>query len=209
MTTLLSVQANPRETHHSYSLRLLHDFLAAFKEAHPDSDVHHLNLYRDHVPVVDYDTFSGWGKIANNEELSHTEKQKVDRMGELRDQFMAADYVVVAAPMWNFSYPPMVKAYIDCIVSAGHTFKYEADGTPVGLLDDRPVVLIEARGGIYSEGPAKDLEHTESYMKDIMGLMGIRTVPVIRCEGVAAKPDQAEAIYEKAKVEAEQVARDL
>jgi len=107
--------------------------------------------------------------------------------------------------MWNFGFPPLLKAYIDAVAVAGKTFQYTEQG-PVGLVGDKKVVLLEARGGVYSEGPAAELEHTQSFFKTVMGFFGITDVTVIATEGMAAAPEQAEAIFEKAVTEAKAVA---
>lgn len=99
--------------------------------------------------------------------------------------------------MWNFSFPPVLKAYIDAICIAGKTFKYTAQG-PVGLLTDKKALHIQARGGIYSEGPAAAFESGHSYLAKIMQFHGVPSFEGLFVEGMAAMPDQAEAIKAKA-----------
>ncbi|SDN05617.1 Flavodoxin-like fold [Paenibacillus sp. yr247] len=85
----------------------------------------HLDLYQVNIPQIDADVFSGWGKLSSGthfNQLSTEEKTKVSRLGELVDQFVAADKYVFVNPMWNFSFPPVMKAYIDSICVAGKTF---------------------------------------------------------------------------------------
>ncbi|MFP3821738.1 NAD(P)H-dependent oxidoreductase, partial [Bacillus sp. SIMBA_008] len=88
--------------------------------------------------------------------LSAEEQAKVARLNELSDQFVSADKYVFVSPLWNFSFPPVLKAYIDSVAVAGKTFKYTEQG-PVGLLTDKKALHIQARGGYYSEGPAAEL----------------------------------------------------
>ncbi len=205
MANVLYVKANPKADEASFSARLANQFLDAYSTEHPADKVEMLDLYSTNLPLIDADVLGAWGKLAEGAELSAEEATKVGRLGELVDQFVAADKVVFSAPMWNFGFPPLLKAYIDAVAVAGKTFQYTEQG-PVGLVGDKKVVLLEARGGVYSEGPAAELEHTQSFFKTVMGFFGITDVTVIATEGMAAAPEQAEAIFEKAVTEAKAVA---
>ncbi|MGY2895011.1 FMN-dependent NADH-azoreductase [Deinococcus sp. UYEF24] len=207
MTKVLFIKGNPKKTEQSYSLRLGQAYVEAYKAAHADAEVTELDLYEDHIPLIDEEVMTGWGKLAQQQDLNNHEAHKVTRLGELVDQFVAADVVVLAAPMWNFSYPPMVKAYVDAVSVAGKTFKYTAEG-PVGLAGGKKVVLAESRGGVYSEGPAAGVQHTESYMKAVLGWMGITDVDVFLVEGVAIDPSKGEEILAAAVAKAEQAAKN-
>ncbi|HEX2803866.1 MAG TPA: NAD(P)H-dependent oxidoreductase [Sphingomicrobium sp.] len=89
------------------------------------------------------------------------------------DEFLAADTVVVGAPMYNFTLPTQLKAWIDRILVAGKTFRYTKTG-PEGLAGDKRVIVALARGGIYDKGsPAEALEHLESYLRGIFNFIGI------------------------------------
>ncbi|MGA9226445.1 MAG: NAD(P)H-dependent oxidoreductase, partial [Mesobacillus sp.] len=136
------------------------------------------------------------------------EKQKVSSINQLTDQFVAADKYVFVTPMWNLSFPPKLKSYIDNIAIAGKTFKYTAEG-PVGLLTDKKAVHIQARGGVYSEGPAKALEFGDSYLRAILGFMGVPEIETIAVEGMAATPDQAADIKQKAIDRAKEFAKQF
>ena len=83
--------------------------------------------------MIDKDVLTGWGKLRNGDTLTNEEQQKVDRLSAILDEFLAADKYVFVSPMWNLSFPPVLKAYIDAISIAGKTFKYTAEG-PQGLL---------------------------------------------------------------------------
>lgn len=126
-------------------------------------------------------------------------------MGELVEQFLQADKVIFSAPMWNLSFPPLMKAYIDNILIAGKTFKYTENG-PVGLASDKKVVLLEARGGVYSEGPAAELEFTQSYLRTVMGFIGVQDFQLVVAEGMAYTPAEADNILAKASEKAKEVA---
>lgn len=101
-----------------------------------------------------------------------------------------------------------MKAYIDNISIAGKTFKYTADG-PVGLLTDKKAVHIQARGGIYSEGPAKELEFGDRYLRAVLTFLGVSDIETIAVEGMAAYPDKAEEIKSKAIEQAKDIAKQF
>ena len=103
------------------------------------------------------------------------------------DEFLAADTVVVGAPMYNFTLPTQLKAWIDRIVIAGRTFQYGANG-PEGLAKGKRVIIALARGGIYSEGPAAALEHLETYLRGVFNFIGIEPEFVV-AEGLNISPD--------------------
>jgi len=113
------------------------------------------------------------------------------------DEFMAADTIVVGAPMYNFAVPSQLKAWIDRIVIAGVTFRYTENG-PEGLAKGKRVIIAIARGGIYSEGaPAVALEHVETYLRGVFNLIGIEPEFVV-AEGVNLSPEHRVAAIEQA-----------
>jgi|ERR1700722_11150127 len=106
------------------------------------------------------------------------------------EEFLAADIVVVGAPMYNFGIPSQLKAWIDRLAVAGKTFRYTANG-PLGLAGGKTVVVASSRGGFYGpETPIASLDHQESYLRGIFGFFGISEVTFIRAEGVAIGPEQ-------------------
>ena len=106
------------------------------------------------------------------------------------EEFLAADIVVVGAPMYNFAIPSQLKAWIDRLAVAGKTFRYTADG-PMGLAGGKTVIVASSRGGFYGpETPIAFLDHQESYLRGVFGFFGITDVTFIRAEGVAIGPEQ-------------------
>ncbi|WP_199619465.1 FMN-dependent NADH-azoreductase [Paenibacillus alkalitolerans] len=211
MATVLYITAHPNDHQASYSMAVGKAFIEAYREAHPSDEVVHLDLYQMNIPQLDADIFSGWGKLRSGsafDQLSDAEKTKVGRLNELVDQFVAADKYVFVSPMWNFSFPPVLKAYIDAICIAGKTFKYTESG-PIGLLTDKKALHIQASGGVYSEGPAAAFESGHSYLKKIMQFIGVPSFEGIFAEGMAAMPDQAQSIKEKAIAKAEAAAKQF
>jgi len=107
------------------------------------------------------------------------------------DEFLTADTIVIGAPMYNFSLPTQLKAWIDRILVAGKTFRYTENG-PEGLATGKRVIIGLARGGIYSEGsPAAALEHLESYLRGVFNFIGIEPEFVV-ADGLNISPETRE-----------------
>ncbi|MFD0620952.1 FMN-dependent NADH-azoreductase [Paenibacillus sp. GCM10027629] len=209
MATVLYITAHPNDHQVSYSMAVGKEFIEAYREANPNDEVIHLDLYKLNIPHIDADIFSGWGKLQGGssfDQLSENERSKVARLNEIVDQYVAADKYVYVTPMWNFSFPPILKAYIDAICVAGKTFKYTENG-PVGLLPNKKAFHIQASGGIYSEGPAAAMEYGHSYLQKIMQFHGVPSFEGIFVEGMGAMPDQAQSIKEKAITKAKEAAK--
>ena len=108
------------------------------------------------------------------------------------DEFLAADIVVIGAPMYNFTIPSQLKAWIDRILVAGKTFKYGAAG-PEGLAGGKRVIVAISRGGYYGvETPYAAGEHLETYLRWVFGFMGITSVEFIPADGIQVGPDHRE-----------------
>lgn len=120
---------------------------------------------------------------------------------EMLDEFLAADIVVVGAPMYNFSVPSQLKAWIDRLAVKGKTFRYTATGSQ-GLAGDKKVVVASSRGGFYGPGtPAAALEHQESYLRTVFEFFGITDVTFVRAEGVALGTEARDNAIEAARGE--------
>ncbi|UJF32356.1 FMN-dependent NADH-azoreductase [Paenibacillus hexagrammi] len=211
MAKILYITAHPHDHQTSYSMAVGKAFIDAYKEANSGDEVEHLDLYSVQVPHIDADVFSGWGKLRGGNEfssLSKEEQAKVGRLSELAEQFVSADKYVIVTPMWNFSFPPIMKAYIDSVCVAGKTFKYTENG-PVGLLPDKKMLHIQARGGIYSEGPAADMEMGHRYLGIIASFFGIKDFQGIFVEGHNQFPDKAQQIKEEAIQRAQALAKSF
>jgi FMN-dependent NADH-azoreductase len=108
------------------------------------------------------------------------------------DEFMGADTVVIGAPMYNFTLPTQLKAWIDRIVISGKTFRYTANG-PEGLAKGKRVIVALARGGFYNQGsPASALEHLETYLRGVFNFIGIEP-EFVAADGLSISPEQRDA----------------
>lgn len=208
MPQVLYITAHPHNETQSYSMAVGKAFIESYKEVNPADEIVHLDLYKENIPHIDADVFSGWGKLRSGQaftELSAEEKAKVGRLDELSEQFVVADKYVFVTPLWNFSFPPVMKAYLDSVAVAGKTFKYSEQGA-VGLLTDKKALHIQARGGVYSEGPAAQMEMGHRYISVLMSFFGIPTLEGLFVEGHNAMPDKAQEIKENAIARAKDLA---
>ncbi|MEH7336804.1 FMN-dependent NADH-azoreductase [Neobacillus drentensis] len=208
MTKVLYITAHPLDHNQSFSMAAGKAFIETYKEVNPNDEIVSIDLYKGNIPHIDADVFSGWGKLQSGkgfEELSSEEQAKVGRLSELSDQFISADKYVFVTPLWNFSFPPVMKAYLDSVSVAGKTFKYSEQG-PVGLLTDKKALHIQARGGIYSEGPAAQMEMGHRYLNVMMQFFGVPSFEGLFVEGHNAMPDKAQEIKENAIARAKDLA---
>ena len=108
---------------------------------------------------------------------------------DILDEFVAADTIVIGAPMYNFTVPSQLKAWIDRILVAGRTFHYGANG-PEGLAGDKRVIVAVTRGGYYEDG--NGFEHVKTYLTGVFGFIGI-TPQFVHADGIAVGPQQRQA----------------
>lgn len=206
MTKLLYITAHPLDELASNSMAAGKAFTDAYKENHPNDEVKHIDLFKEDIPMIDKDVLTGWGKLRNGDELTSDEQQKVNRLSEILDEFLEADKYVFVSPMWNLSFPPVLKAYIDAISIAGKTFKYTVEG-PQGLLTDKKALHIQSRGGYYIEGPAAEVESGDRYLRNIMTFLGVPSYETIIIEGHNAEPEKTEEIKAASIAEAKELAK--
>src|SRR5260370_33248878 len=134
------------------------------------------------------------GGISTGSEQRTPEQTKALAVSDvLIDELTAADVIVFAVPMHNFGPPSTLKAWIDHVVRVGRTVSYSQKG-PEGMLKGKRAILVLARGGVYSDGPARPFDFQEPYLRAILGFIGLTDVDVVRVEGIAMSaigPDKA------------------
>jgi FMN-dependent NADH-azoreductase len=195
MSTVLFVKANGRPLDQSVSVKLYHAFLDSYKAANSGDTIIELDLFAEELPYYDTDTLNGLFKQAKGFEMNAVEQQRAAHVTKYLEQFLAADKVVIAFPLWNFTIPAQLLTYLFYIVQSGKTFTYTPEG-PVGLQPDKKVALLNARGGMYSEGPAAAIEMSLNYVKTIMGFIGVQDLTMVVVEGHNQFPDKSQAIVE-------------
>lgn len=196
---LLHIDSSPLAGN-SVSRQLTARTVAEWRASHPGTTVEHLDLATDAPSHLSADSL-GFRLGANAEGLSDVQRRENEVSERLVSQFLAADVVVVGAPMYNFSIPSQLKAWIDRIAQAGRTFKYTEKG-PQGLAGGKTVIVASTRGGVYSTNPAlAGLDHQESYLRTVFGFFGITDVRFVRAEGVAMGDAAKAAALESARTE--------
>jgi FMN-dependent NADH-azoreductase len=123
---------------------------------------------------------------------------------ELIAEIRAADTIVIGAPMYNFSIPTVLRSWFDYVLRAGETFSYSEAG-PQGLLGGKRVIVVESRGGLYSEGPAKVVDFQEPYLRHLFGFVGITEVTFVHAEKLGFGPDAREQALASARAQIDQV----
>ena len=159
----------------SASRTLTREIVARLAAQQPDTTVHHLDLAVQELPHL------------SGPSLTRNDAAQAAHDAELLEQFLAADVIVIGAPMYNFSIPSQLKAWIDRIAVAGKTFRYTPQG-PQGLAGGKHVIVALSRGGIYAPGAPG--EFVESYLTFVLGFLGIRSVSFVRAEGLAISPER-------------------
>ncbi|KHF38972.1 FMN-dependent NADH-azoreductase [Halalkalibacter okhensis] len=208
MANVLFIKANSRPIEQAVSVKLYHTFLDQYKESNPNDVITELDLFEENLPYYDTDKINGMFKLAKGMELTASEQEATELVNRYLNQFLEADKVVIAFPLWNFTVPAVLHTYLDYLAQAGKTFRYTAEG-PEGLLTGKEVVLLNARGGVYSEGPAAAAEMAVNYVKTMLNFWGISNPTTVIIEGHNQFPDQAEEIIEKGLKQAADVAKEF
>lgn len=153
------------------------------RKLHPDLLVTYRDVAADPIGHVSGSHLAA--AAAGAVELQAALQHDVARGQAALDEFLAADVVVIGAPMYNFTIPSQLKAWIDRIAVAGKTFRYGPNG-PEGLAGGKKIIIVSSRGGVYTPGsPAAPLEHHESYLRAVFGFLGVTDITVVRAEGMA------------------------
>ncbi|MGJ7038006.1 FMN-dependent NADH-azoreductase [Shinella sp. BE166] len=179
---------------HSVSRRLTAAVAAQIKAEQADAAITYRDLVASPLPHL-----SGAHLMAANAKPEDVDAQIAADVAEsaaVLEEFLAADTIVLGVPMYNFSLPSQLKAWIDRIAVSGKTFSYSAEG-PKGLAGGKKVIIVSTRGGHYSAGPAAVMDHQESYLKTVLGFLGVTDIEIVRAEGLNLSPDsKIEAISE-------------
>ncbi|MGL5328346.1 MAG: FMN-dependent NADH-azoreductase [Peptostreptococcaceae bacterium] len=199
---LLYISVNSKPENLSSSKTVARNFINKFLEKYEDFEVEELDLYKEHIPRLEYQYFEGRNAIIKKEDakkLKEKDQKEVQKIRELCDQFISADVYIIAAPMWSLSFPAPLKEYIDCIVQVGKTIEFK-NNKPKGLLDDkkRVLVYIESSGGNIPWILDSMMDKGENYIASIMKILGIRNVEELKVDGTGTSEDERIKAIEKA-----------
>ena len=162
-------------------------------------------IYRDlgHAPVPHLTgaTLAG----VRGEPATDTERETRALSDALIAELRDADTIVIGAPMYNFSIATTLRSWFDHVLRAGETFRYSEKG-PQGLLAGKRVLVIESRGGLYSEGPAQAIDFQEPYLRHLLGFMGLTDVSFVHAEKIGYGPEARAAAISAATAELQALA---
>ena len=182
---------------HSASRALSAEIVARQVALHPGINVIHRDLAADAALHLSSAHLAAWqGGTVEDATLG----MDLAKGGAYLEELLAADIIVIGAPMYNFSIPTQLKAWIDRVVVAGKTFRYDASGAKGLLSASTKVFIASSRGNVYAAGsPAAALEHHESYLTGVLSFIGLTNVTIVRAEGLAFGAEAKEAAMLQAR----------
>jgi FMN-dependent NADH-azoreductase len=201
MKNILLIQSSPRGGE-SFSHKVAQSVVHDLKGRHPEVKVVVRDLGANPPPHVSLPFITGM--YAPAERRTPEQAKAIAFSDVLIDELFAADTIVIAVPMHNFTLPSTLKAWIDHVARAGRTFNYGAYG-PEGLLKGKRAVLVLARGGVYSSGPTKRLDFQEPYLRAVLGFLGITDVQAVHVEGAANRAIGPEKAVAAATAQSKQI----
>jgi FMN-dependent NADH-azoreductase len=196
--TILHIDSSPLGDP-SVSRKLTAKILSELKAKHPDSTTILRDFGAHPLPHLSATVLSAFFTPPDKRDTALNDAIKLS--DQAVDEIMAADVIVIGTPMWNFGIPSSLKAWIDHIVRAGRTFKYTATGPESLLPPGKKVIIASSRGGVYSDGPMKVMDYQETYLKAILGFIGLMDVSFVRAEGVAMGEDAVKTAWQSAEAQ--------
>jgi FMN-dependent NADH-azoreductase len=207
MSKLLYIQTSPRGER-SKSNNVADAFIKAYKQANPKGNIETLNVFNADLPAFDGFTVQAKYTIMHSKEHSSEEAAAWKTVEKIIEQFKSADKYLLSVPMWNFSIPYRLKQYIDILVQPGYTFSFDEKKGYLGLVKDKPLLVVYARGGEYASGTeSAALDLQSKYIELIFGFIGFTDIRTIVVEPtLQAGADTARQKVEAAVKKAEQLA---
>lgn len=202
---VLVVKANNRPASEGVSSKMYDVFMDSVGS---DTNVKTFDVFKEDMPYFGQDFFDAMQKSAQAEELNELEQRILTAANKVMDAFLDADVVVFAFPLWNKTIPAPLQTFIDYIYRAGVTFKYTEEG-PQGLVPEKKVIILNARGGIYSTPEMAPSEMSVNYVRMIMNFFGIEDIEEVIIEGHNMYPDKAQEIIEDGMKRVEEAAQSL
>lgn len=191
MSTLLHINSSIR-TSGSASRQLTAEFIQKWKAVNPGDRVIERDLALHAIPHLAEQTIGAF--FTAPEQRTAEQAEQVKLSDQLVAELAAADVIVIGAPMYNFSVSSALKAWIDHIARAGVTFKYTEAG-PVGQLTGKRVIVFTSRGGVYSKGAGKVMDFHETYLRGVLGFVGLDDVTFVHTEGLSLGEESAASAF--------------
>ncbi|MCW3083482.1 MAG: FMN-dependent NADH-azoreductase [Bacteroidetes bacterium] len=165
----------------SFSIKLADALIDKLSSVYRVENVHTHDLTKSPFPHLEETHLGSF--YTPDEARTAEQKEAVSHSEQSVKELMEADIIVIGVPIYNFNIPSTLKAWIDHVVRAGFTFSYK-DGVPKGLFTDKKVFLAISSGGVFSDGPLKNYDFAEPYLRYILGFIGLTDITTFRIEGM-------------------------
>lgn len=213
MKKILYITANTKPEEVSTSRTVARMLVNQLQKQSNGAVLEELDLYQTHLPVLKYHYFSGRSTLIGSDEIMKLvpeEQQDLEQVNRLCDQFVSADCIVLAAPMWSLSFPGVVKQYLDCILMSGKTIAFKNE-KPFGLLEDRnrSFVYVQSSGAALPWMLRPILNKGMSYVEDIMKFIGISGCYSLFADGTGTTETERQQAIQKAAEKIESLAEEM
>ncbi|RDY25382.1 FMN-dependent NADH-azoreductase [Romboutsia weinsteinii] len=200
---ILYISVNSKPENLSSSKTVARKFINKFLEKNKEFVVEEVDLYKEHIPRLEYQYFEKRNCIVNEEDakkLDDKDRKEIDKIRKLCDQFIDAQVYVIATPMWSLSFPAPLKEYIDCIVQDGKTISFDNNDKPKGRLEgvDRSMVYIQSSGGNIPWILKPVMDKGLNYVESIMKFIGIKKFDELLVDGTGTTEEERISAIEKA-----------
>jgi len=188
----------------SVSRKLVQEAVARLRDQNAALEVVERDLGSEPIPHLTVDAALA---LRNGKAANQPQAATLSLSDALIEELKGADVVVIGAPMYNFGIPSTLKSWFDHVLRAGITFRYSESG-PEGLVTGKRAIVIESRGGHYSEGPAKAMDSQEPHLRTLLGFIGITDVAFVRAEKLAFGPEARDLVIGAAQAELGRLTQD-
>lgn len=201
MTKLLNIEASPRKQR-SKSIAVAKAFLSAYESANVGAEIETLDLWKADIPAFDGDTIDAKYAVLHGQDQSAEQVAAWKAVTDVCEHFKSADKYLLSLPMWNFGIPYKLKHYIDVLTQPGQTFSFSPKEGYSGLVTGKPITVIYARGGAYSQDETKSMDFQRPYVEFLLGFLGFTDIKSIVVEPTLGAPDDVSSVEAKAIEEA-------
>lgn len=187
MQKLLRIDASAR-TNDSHSRSLADKIQAQWLAAHPDGVVQLRDLAKESIENIENDTIVGY--YTAKEDLTDQLRQATALSDKLITEVMDSDALLISTPMYNFTIPSVLKAWIDQVVRIHKTFGYGEDGNLRGMVKNKPAYIATALGAQFTGTPLVSMDFLHPYLKSVLGFIGFEQIEIFSVESTAVDESQ-------------------
>lgn len=206
---LLVVKANNRPSTQATSPKMYDAFIEEVNK-NDQVNVTVYDVFEEKMPYLGQEIFDAYVKLEGHEQLTEAENHLFTEQSKVRELFEAADAVAFVFPLWNLTIPAKLQTFVDYVFSAGFTFKYDTEGNMIQLMPEKKIILLNARGGVYSTPEMQPMEMAVNYMRTSFGgVMGMEIINEVIIEGHNQDPSKAEEIIAEGLEKVREAARNL